>query len=84
LFPYFGNSKKSSIFSQNGGFLRPVEANMLSRDFTTNEPDKVVGVGYHQHRYGRDRLYLTVFIDVFFHMVVGWASSSWLSTHLSG
>jgi metallo-beta-lactamase family protein len=41
-----------------------------------------VGVGYHLHRTARGWLYLTVFIDLFSRMVVGWALSSSLSAEM--
>jgi putative transposase len=41
-----------------------------------------VGVGHHLHRTARGWLYLTVFIDLFSRMVVGWALSSSLSAEM--
>ena len=57
----------------------PVAPNLLARDFTAEVPDKVwvSDITYLATRSGW--LYLTVIIDLFSRMVVGWALSSSLS-----
>jgi transposase InsO family protein len=57
----------------------PVAPNLLERNFTTKAPDKVwvSDITYLATRTGW--LYLTVIIDLFSRMVVGWALSSSLS-----
>jgi transposase InsO family protein len=57
----------------------PVAPNLLERDFTTQFPDRawVSDITYLNTRSGW--LYLTVIIDLFSRMVVGWALSSSLS-----
>lgn len=57
----------------------PVAPNLLERDFTTQSPDRawVSDITYLNTRSGW--LYLTVIIDLFSRMVVGWALSSSLS-----
>jgi putative transposase len=57
----------------------PVAPNLLERNFTTNAPDRawVSDITYLATRTGW--LYLTVIIDLFSRLVVGWALSSSLS-----
>jgi len=57
----------------------PVAPNLLARDFTAEVPDKVwvSDITYLATRTGW--LYLTVIIDLFSRMVIGWALSSSLS-----
>lgn len=57
----------------------PVAPNLLNRNFTVNAPDQVwvTDITYLPSRSGW--LYLTVFIDLFSRMVVGWAVSTSLS-----
>ena len=58
----------------------PVAANLLNREFTVSAPNKVLvsDITYIKTRSGW--VYLTVFIDLFSRMVVGWAVSTSLST----
>ena len=60
----------------------PVADNLLQRDFTAAEPDKVWVSDITYIKTARGWLYLTVFIDLFSRMVVGWALSSSLSTEM--
>lgn len=54
----------------------PVAPNILNRNFTTEKPDQVwvTDITYLPSRVGW--LYLTVFIDLFSRLVVGWAVSA--------
>jgi len=60
----------------------PVADNLLQRNFTTDGPDKVwvSDITYIATAHGW--LYLTVFIDLFSRMVVGWSLSSSLSAEM--
>jgi putative transposase len=60
----------------------PVADNLLQRDFTADGPDKVWVSDITYIATARGWLYLTVFIDLFSRMVVGWALSSSLSTEM--
>lgn len=60
----------------------PVAENLLQRDFTTDGPDKVWVSDITYIATTSGWLYLTVFIDLFSRMVVGWALSSSLSTDM--
>jgi putative transposase len=60
----------------------PVAKNLLQRDFTTDGPDKTWVSDITYVATARGWLYLTVFIDLFSRMVVGWALSSSLSTEM--
>jgi putative transposase len=60
----------------------PVADNLLQRNFTTDAPDKVWVSDITYIRTVRGWLYLTVFIDLFSRMVVGWALSSSLSAEM--
>ena len=60
----------------------PVAKNLLKRDFTTDGPDKAWVSDITYIATARGWLYLTVFIDLFSRMVVGWALSSSLSTEM--
>ena len=60
----------------------PVAPNIVNRDFTAREPDRVYvsDITYIATRQGW--LYLTVILDLFSRMVVGWALSSSLSAQM--
>jgi putative transposase len=60
----------------------PVADNLLQRNFTTDGPDKVWVSDITYIRTTRNWLYLTVFIDLFSRMVVGWSLSSSLSAEM--
>ena len=60
----------------------PVADNLLQRDFTSDGPDKVWVSDITYVATARGWLYLTVFIDLFSRMVVGWALSSSLSAEM--
>jgi putative transposase len=60
----------------------PVADNLLQRDFTASSPDKVWVSDITYIATASGWLYLTVFIDLFSRMVVGWALSSSLSTEM--
>lgn len=60
----------------------PVAENVLQRDFTTDGPDKVWVSDITYIATERGWLYLTVFVDLFSRMVVGWALSSSLSAEM--
>ena len=54
----------------------PVADNLLKRNFTTSAPDKVWVSDITYIATERGWLYLTVIIDLFSRMVVGWALCS--------
>lgn len=56
--------------------------NLLQRDFTANSPDKVWVSDITYIATTGGWIYLTVFIDLFSRMVVGWALGSSLSTEM--
>jgi len=58
----------------------PVAENLLNRNFTVSEPNKVWVTDITYVKVGAGWLYLTVFIDLFSRAVVGWALSESLST----
>ena len=60
----------------------PIADNLLQRDFTADGPNKVWVSDITYISTARGWLYLTVFIDLFSRMVVGWALSSSLSTEM--
>lgn len=60
----------------------PVADNLLQRDFKASGPDKVWVSDITFIATERGWLYLTVFIDLFSRMVVGWALSSSLRTDI--
>ena len=62
--------------------FHPVADNLLQRSFTTDGPDKVWLSDITYIATARGWLYLTVFIDLFSRMVVGWALSSSLSAEM--
>jgi len=61
----------------------PVAENLLQRDFTASGPDKVWVSDITYIATARGWLYLTVFLDLFSRMVVGWALSSSLSSQMA-
>ena len=60
----------------------PVADNLLQRNFQTSGPNKVWVSDITCIATERGWLYLTVFLDLFSRMVVGWALSSSLSTQM--
>jgi putative transposase len=60
----------------------PVADNLVQRDFTASGPDKVWVSDITYIATERGWLYLTVFLDLFSRMVVGWALSSSLSAQM--
>ena len=60
----------------------PVAENLLQRDFAARSPNKVWVSDITYIATASGWLYLTVFIDLFSRMVVGWALSSSLSTEM--
>jgi transposase InsO family protein len=60
----------------------PVAENLVQRDFTASGPDKVWVSDITYIATERGWLYLTVFLDLFSRMVVGWALSSSLSAEM--
>ena len=61
---------------------QPVADNLLQREFTTSAPDKVWVSDITYIRTDRRWQYLTVFLDLYSRMVVGWALSSSLSAQM--
>jgi putative transposase len=66
----------------NSKHSHPVADNLLQRDFTTAEPNMVwvSDITYIGTAHGW--LYLTVFLDLYSRMIVGWALSSSLSSQM--
>jgi putative transposase len=60
----------------------PVADNLVQRDFTASGPDRVWVSDITYIPTERGWLYLTVFLDLFSRMVVGWALSSSLSAQM--
>jgi transposase InsO family protein len=60
----------------------PVAENLLQRNFTATGPDRVWVSDITYIATDRGWLYLTVFLDLFSRMVVGWALSSSLSAEM--
>ena len=60
----------------------PVADNLLQRNFTTSNPGEAWVSDITYIRTTRGWMYLTVFIDLFSRMVVGWALSSSLSAEM--
>jgi len=58
----------------------PVAENLLNRNFIVDEPNKVWVTDITYIKVGNGWMYLTVFIDLFSRMVVGWALNRSLST----
>ena len=56
-------------------------ANLLNRNFTVSAPDVVWAGDITYLRIGRKCHYLTIFIDLFFRLVVGWDLSESLERH---
>ena len=59
----------------------PVAPNLLDRNFSTSSPDQVWLTDITYLKVGRKWYYLTVFIDLFSRMVVGWDLSSSLERY---
>ena len=66
----------------NSKHSHPVADNLLKRDFTTAEPNTVWVSDITYIATERGWLYLTVFLDLYSRMVVGWALSSSLSSQM--
>jgi len=66
----------------NSKHSHPVAENLLKRDFTTAEPNTVWVSDITYIATKRGWLYLTVFLDLYSRMVVGWALSSSLSSQM--
>ena len=60
----------------------PVAANLLQRDFKTSAPNTVWVSDITYIATERGWLYLTVFLDLFSRMIVGWALSSSLGSQM--
>jgi putative transposase len=71
--------KRQYRVTTNSKHSHPVAANLLNRNFTTDAPNRVLvsDITYLPSKTGW--LYLTVFIDLFSRMVVGWCVSRSLS-----
>jgi len=66
----------------NSNHSHPVADNLLKRDFKTAEPNAVWVSDITYIATKRGWLYLTVFLDLYSRMVVGWALSSSLSSQM--
>lgn len=66
----------------NSKHSHPVADNLLKRDFTTTEPNTVWVSDITYIATERGWLYLTVFLDLYSRMIVGWALSSSLSSQM--
>lgn len=65
-------STRKFIATTNSNHKEPVAPNLLQRNFTVSEPNKVWVTDITYIRVGRKWCYLTVFIDLFSRMIVGW------------
>jgi transposase InsO family protein len=75
----FKPKRRGKVATTNSKHGLPVAQNLLNRNFSTDAPNKVLvsDITYLPSRSGW--LYLTVFIDLFSRMVVGWHVSDSLS-----
>lgn len=60
----------------------PVADNLLNREFTVAQPNRVVASDITYVDTAKGWVYLTVFMDLFSRMVIGWTVSSSLSTEM--
>lgn len=72
--------KKYRVITTDSNHNFPVADNLLNRQFKVDEPNKVLVSDITYVRTAVSWAYLTVFIDLFSRLVVGWAVSSTLST----
>ena len=74
--------KRKYRLTTNSKHSHPVADNLLKRDFTASAPNKVWVSDITYIATDRGWLYLTVFLDLYSRMVVGWALSSSLGSQL--
>jgi putative transposase len=71
---------KAYKVTTNSKHSEPVAANLLDRNFTVGEPDVVWVTDITYIKVANSWMYLTVFIDLFSRIVVGWTLSNSLRT----
>jgi putative transposase len=74
-------SVKKFIVTTDSKHNEPIAPNLLERNFTTYSPDSVWVTDITYLRVGRKWHYLTVYIDLFSRVVVGWDMSASLERH---
>jgi len=74
-------SVKKYIVTTDSKHKEPVAANLLDRQFTVSAPDRVWVSDITYLRVGRKWYYLTVFLDLFSRLIVGWDLSASLERH---
>ncbi len=72
--------KRFRVVTTDSKHNLPIAENLLNREFNIAEPNKVLVTDITYVKTQKGWAYLTVFIDLFSRMVVGWAVSSSLST----
>ncbi len=74
-------SVKRFVVTTNSKHAEPVAPNLLNREFTVSAPDIVYVTDITYLKVGKKWHYLTVFIDLFSRLVVGWDLSDSLERH---
>ena len=74
-------SIKRFVVTTDSKHADPVAPNLLNREFTVSAPDVVYVTDITYLKVGRKWNYLTVFIDLFSRLVVGWDLSDSLERH---
>ncbi len=69
-------STRKFVATTDSNHKEPVAANLLNRKFTVPEPNKVWVTDITYIRVGQSWCYLTVFIDLYSRMIVGWDLSN--------
>ncbi len=72
---------KKFVVTTDSKHNEPVAPNLLDRNFTASKPDQVWVTDITYLKVGRKWHYLTVFIDLFSRIVVGWDLSASLERH---
>ena len=72
---------KKFVVTTDSKHNEPVAPNLLDRNFTTSSPDRVWVTDITYLKVGRKWHYLTVFIDLFSRVIVGWDLSASLERH---
>lgn len=72
---------KKFIVTTDSKHNEPVAENLLSRDFNVSAPDTVWAGDITYLKVGRKHYYLSVFIDLFSRIIVGWDLSASLDRH---
>lgn len=74
--------KKFRVVTTDSNHDLPVAENLLNREFVVSEPNKVLVSDITYIKTNAGWVYLTVFIDLFSRLIVGWSVSNSLSTDM--